>query len=355
MSQRTMLRRLPVIGATIVVGVTTSIIAQQPASGVAQQPASGVAQQWASEEIFSGCVTRDHRGRNRHYHYWRRTEVHDPCPPDIFVDLCEQAQEFNGHEQVGVTAKNVMSCAFEPDGEIVEEYQGRQRVGSVKRNCAPNITEPHVVGETNYGRTRLELDGRYEGTSWTVHGKILDTVKGSYGRKYGHIYLDADGHTVEVPERYYVKPGEVGAYYFTPKIARLTGTWTLKSYAVLYGWPLTPRYHKYQYVATAEIEITAPAVLPNGEWDGIGEYVVVETCDGGDEGGGQLVREGDEAEEEGRTGQPVDEPAQRELLHPGPGQGDGLAEEEESVVPMPQCAEGVASSGAETVRHGAPK
>ena len=55
----------------------------------------------------------------------------------------------------------------------------------------------------------------------------------------------------------------------------------------------------------------------------------------------KLSCESDESEQDGRAGQPIDEPRLRDRLHPGAGERDELAAEEEPVIPVPQRPENV--------------
>ena len=61
--------------------------------------------------------------------------------------------------------------------------------------------------------------------------------------------------------------------------------------------------------------------------------------EGGEQERGDLPGEADQAEQERRAGQPVDQPAGRDPRHPGADQRDGLAGEEEPVVAMVQGAQ----------------
>ncbi len=55
--------------------------------------------------------------------------------------------------------------------------------------------------------------------------------------------------------------------------------------------------------------------------------------EGRDDKRGKLARKTDHPQQEDRIGQAVDQPAQRDLLHPGADQGNALAREEQSVIP----------------------
>src|SRR5262249_41664846 len=66
----------------------------------------------------------------------------------------------------------------------------------------------------------------------------------------------------------------------------------------------------------------------------------------GEEQDGDLAGEPDHPEQERRAGEAVDEPRLGDRLHPGTGQGDDLAAEEELVVPVAERAEDGGNSGA---------
>ena len=61
-----------------------------------------------------------------------------------------------------------------------------------------------------------------------------------------------------------------------------------------------------------------------------------DTGHGGQEKGGELPAEGHHAQQEGGIGDPVDEPAEGDPLHPGSDEGDALAVDEEAEVTVAQ-------------------
>src|SRR5947209_5966134 len=66
----------------------------------------------------------------------------------------------------------------------------------------------------------------------------------------------------------------------------------------------------------------------------------------------QLSREADQAEEPARMRQLIDRPAQRDLLHPRPDQGNTLSSEIEAKIPVSECADhGAQGAGFRLITH----
>jgi len=75
-----------------------------------------------------------------------------------------------------------------------------------------------------------------------------------------------------------------------------------------------------------EYSVTIPAVGHNA-------------CKGSEEEGGYLCGEADQSKEEGRVGEAIYQPGQRDLLCPGANKGYNLAREEKAIVPVSQGTE----------------
>ena len=64
------------------------------------------------------------------------------------------------------------------------------------------------------------------------------------------------------------------------------------------------------------------------------------TAEGRKQKNRKLSGESYESEQDGRACQPIDKPRLRHRLHPGAGERNELSAEEESVIPVPEGADG---------------